>query len=103
MRAILTDALARAVDPSDDRDLSWFWVVVRPRLGEYGVAAFDADDALTVLACVRYPGREAPTARSITDLGRRAGSDTRRGSTPSASPPSAACGPPPTPPSGSAR
>jgi hypothetical protein len=68
VRAILTDALARAVDPSDDRDLSWFWVVVRPRLGEYGVAALDADDALTVLACVRYAGREAPTARSITDL-----------------------------------
>ena len=68
VHAILTDALARAEDPTDHRDLTWFWVVVRPRLGEYGVAAFDADDALRVLAQVRYPGREAPTPRSITDM-----------------------------------
>jgi hypothetical protein len=69
VRAILADALARIDDPMDDRDLRWFWVVVRPRLGEYGVAAFDEADALTVLGLVRYPGREAPPARSITDLG----------------------------------
>jgi hypothetical protein len=69
VRAILTDALARIDDPADDRELRWFWVVVRPRLAEYGVAAFDADDALAVLGQVRYPGRELPTIRSVTDMG----------------------------------
>jgi hypothetical protein len=68
VRAILTDALARIDDQGDDRDLRWFWVVVRPRLAEYGVAALDADDALTVLGLVRYPDRELPSVRSVTDL-----------------------------------
>ena len=60
--------VARTEDPGDTRDLRWFWVVVRPRLAEYGVAAFDADDALAVLAEVRYRGREAPSIRSVTDM-----------------------------------
>lgn len=68
VRAILTDALARVGDPADHRDLCWFWAVVRPRLVEYGVAAFDEDDARTVLGLVRYPGREIPAVRSITDV-----------------------------------
>jgi hypothetical protein len=68
VRAILTDALTRIDGPADDRELSWFWVVVRPRLAEYGVAAFDADDALVVLGKVRYPDRELPSIRSVTDM-----------------------------------
>ena len=68
VRAILTDGLARIDEGDGNRDLSWFWVVVRPRLVEYGVAAFDEDDALAVLGLVRYPGRDIPAVRSVTDL-----------------------------------
>ena len=91
VRAILTDALARIGGPGDGRELSWFWVIVRPRLAEYGVAAFDADDALVVLGQVRYPDRELPSIRSVTDmLAEPAPSAAWKH--PWVSPPSAACG-----------
>jgi len=68
VRAILADAVARVDDPTDRRELRWFWVIVRPRFSEMGVAAFDEDDVHAVLGLVRYAGREVPPVRSITAL-----------------------------------
>ena len=82
------------------RDLSWFWVVVRPRLGEYGVAAFDADDALIVLAPRPLSGPRRSHVRGASPTWSPSLHPTPPGSTRWASPPSAACGPPPTPRSG---